>query len=166
MEIEIYTEQLTTLYRIAIAMVLCGIIGFEREQLNKPAGLRTNMIIGGAACLIVSITLPLIDHLEMANATEMVRTDPIRLLQALVVGISFIGAGTIIKGSGKKISGLTTAATLLFSMGIGIAVAIEQYVVAAGVTLIVLFVNYIVRRLSFKYTNKDRTPRKAFDEKE
>ncbi|NEN24760.1 MgtC/SapB family protein [Cryomorpha ignava] len=163
---ELYIEQLTTLYRIAIAMVLCGIIGFEREQLGKPAGLRTNMIIGGASCLIVSITLPLIDHLEVANATEIVRTDPIRLLQALVVGISFIGAGTIIKGSGKKISGLTTAATLLFSMGVGIAVAIEQYIIAVGVTLIILFVNFIVRKLSFKFTNKDRTSRNGINEKE
>lgn len=163
---ELYIEQLTTLYRIAIAMVLCGIIGFEREQLGKPAGLRTNMIIGGASCLIVSITLPLIDHLEVANATDIVRTDPIRLLQALVVGISFIGAGTIIKGSGKKISGLTTAATLLFSMGVGIAVAIEQYIIAVGVTLIILFVNFIVRKLSFKFTNKDRTSRNGINEKE
>lgn len=163
---ELYEEQLTTLYRIGIAMVLCGVIGYEREQLNKPAGLRTNMIIGGASCLIVSITLPLIDHLEIANATEIVRTDPIRLLQALVVGISFIGAGTIIKGSGKKISGLTTAATLLFSMGIGIAVAIERYIIAIGVTIIVLFVNYLVRKLSAKFTNKERTTREEIDEKE
>lgn len=163
---EIDSEQLTTLYRILIAMLLCGIIGFEREQLNKPAGLRTNMIIGGASCLIVSITLPLIDHLEIANATEMVRTDPIRLLQALVVGISFIGAGTIIKGSGEKISGLTTAATLLFSMGIGIAVAIEQYIIAVGVTIIVMIVNFVVRKLSVKFTNKERASRKEIkDEK-
>lgn len=166
MEIEAYTDQLTTLLRIAISMVLCGIIGFEREQLNKPAGLRTNMIIGGASCLIVAITLPLIEHFEITNATEQVRIDPVRLLQALVVGISFIGAGTIIKDSGNKISGLTTAATLLFSMGIGIAVAIEQYVVAVGVTLIVLFVNYIVRRVSFKFTHNDSTSKTDIDEKE
>ncbi len=157
-------EQLTTLYHVLIALVLCGVVGFEREQLKKPAGLRTNMIIGGASCLIVSITLPLIDHLEVANASEIIRTDPIRLLQALVVGISFIGAGTIIKGSGKKISGLTTAATLLFSMGIGISVAIEQYIIAVGVTIIILIVNLVIRKLSVKFTAKDRTPRKEIDE--
>lgn len=161
---EIDSEQISTLYHIAIAMLLCGIIGFEREQLNKPAGLRTNMIIGGASCLIVSITLPLIDYMEFANHSEMVRTDPIRLLQALVVGISFIGAGTIIKGHGKQISGLTTAATLLFSMGIGIAIAIQQYIVAIGVTLIVLFVNYIVRKLTVKFSPKDKKSRKEVNE--
>lgn len=148
---ELPTDQLSILFRVFVAIILSGVVGYEREHLHKPAGLRTNMIIGGAACLIASLTPPLILFIEHSNARDLVSTDPIRLLQALVVGISFIGAGTIIKGSGeKKISGLTTAATLLFSMGIGVAAAIEQYIVAVGITLIVLIVNVLVRRLTYK----------------
>jgi len=147
---ELPTDQLSILYRVLIAIDLAGIVGYEREHLHKPAGLRTNMIIGGAACLIASITPPLILFIENIGSKDVVSTDPIRLLQALVVGVSFIGAGTIIKNSDEKISGLTTAATLLFSMGIGVAVAVEQYIVAVGITLIVLIVNVLVRRLTYK----------------
>lgn len=156
---ENYNEQLMILAHIAVASVLCGIIGFEREHMKKPAGLRTNMIIGGASCLIVSITLPLIAQLEVFTLEGEVRTDPIRLLQALVVGISFIGAGTIIKSQGERISGLTTAATLLYSMGVGITVALKQYVVAIGVTVLVLIVNFVIRKIEHRISNKKRRKR-------
>lgn len=157
---ELAHQELETLIHVVIATVLCGLIGWERESLNKPAGLRTNMIIGGAACLIASITLPLISELEMYAVEGEVRTDPIRLLQALVVGISFIGAGTIIKADKDRISGLTTAATLLYSMGIGVSVALKQYITAAGVTLIVLIVNFAVRKMELGVSNKKRQTHK------
>ena len=92
-----YHTQLMILLDVVIATILCGLIGYERENLKKPAGLRTNMIIGGASCLIASITLPLIAAIEASAGPTQVSADPIRLLQALVVGVSFIGAGTIIK---------------------------------------------------------------------
>ncbi len=144
---EQYLDQLAILMDVIIATILSGIIGYEREHLNKPAGLRTNMIIGGASCLIAAITLPLIAEVEVYVDAAEVQTDPIRLLQALVVGISFIGAGTIIKAESDRIHGLTTAATLLYSMSIGICVAIHQYVLAVGVMIIVLIVNFAVRKM-------------------
>lgn len=159
---ELPIDQFSVIYRVLIAIILSGVVGYEREQMDKPAGLRTNMIIGGAACLIASLTPPLILFIEITIPKEVVSTDPTRLLQALVVGVSFIGAGTIIKSGGEKISGLTTAATLLFSMGIGVAVAIEQYIVAVGITIIVLIVNLVVRKLTDKlsltnHTSKDES---------
>lgn len=153
---EIPLDQFSVIYRVFIAILLAGIVGYEREHLSKPAGLRTNMIIGGAACLIAAITPALILFIENNSSEEFISADPIRLLQALVVGISFIGAGTIIKNNGEKISGLTTAATLLFSMGIGIAVAIEQYIVAVGITIIVLIINLAVRKLTAKLPLPDQ----------
>ena len=160
---ELPTDQFSIIYRVIIAIILSGIVGFEREHLHKPAGLRTNMIIGGAACLIVSIAPILILFIESGSSKDMVSADPIRLLQALVVGVSFIGAGTIIKSVGEKISGLTTAATLLFSMGIGVTVAIEQYIIAIGITVIVLIVNVVVRNITYRLTSRrqklhDETP--------
>lgn len=142
------------LLHVLIATVLCGIIGFERESLDKPAGLRTNMIIGGASCFIASLSFPLIAVMEAQTTTGEVTLDPIRLLHALVVGVSFIGAGTIIKASDDQISGLTTAATLLYSMAIGVSIAIKEYVVAAGVTIIVLIINFAVRKIQVKLSNK------------
>lgn len=153
---EAYHAQILILLDVVIATILCGLIGYERENLKKPAGLRTNMIIGGASCLIASITLPLIAAVEISAGSTEVSADPIRLLQALVVGVSFIGAGTIIKAETIKISGLTTAATLLYSMGIGVCVAIKQYVLAVGVTIVVLIVNYVVRKIEFKISLKKR----------
>ena len=158
-------DQFSIIYRVLIAIILSGIVGFEREHLHKPAGLRTNMIIGGVACLIASLTPSLIIFIENASSKEVVSADPIRLLQALVVGVSFIGAGTIIKSVGEKISGLTTAATLLFSMGIGIAVAIQQYIVAVGITVIVLIVNVVVRNITYKLSSPKQKSQIETDEK-
>jgi|SRR5690554_1478561 len=141
-------DQLSIIYRVLIAIILSGCVGFEREHLQKPAGLRTNMIIGGSACLIVSLAPVLILYIENLTTQEMVQADPIRLLHAMVVGVSFIGAGTIIKSGDEKISGLTTAATLLFSMAIGAAVAIEQYIIGIGITVIVLIINLAVRKIT------------------
>ena len=149
-------QQFYTLLDVVIATLLCGIVGFERESMRKPAGLRTNMIVGGATCLIVSLTIPLVDFIENYNIPEIITTDPIRVLEALVVGISFIGAGTILKQNGDRIKGLTTAATLLYSLGIGIAVALQQYVIAAGITLLVIAVNSLLRMLEGKFSKKKK----------
>lgn len=155
MEFEV-SQQLRMLLDIVIATLLCGIVGYERESMKKPAGLRTNMIVGGAACLIVSLTLPLVDYIENYNTSQIINTDPIRVLEALVVGISFIGAGTIIKQGDDQIKGLTTAATLLYSLGIGISVALRQYVIAAGITIIILIVNMVIRQIELRFSHKKK----------
>ncbi|MCX2745132.1 MgtC/SapB family protein [Mangrovivirga sp. M17] len=138
--------QLFTLLDVLIATILCAAVGYERESAEKPAGLRTNMIVGGAACLIVSLTIPLVDFVQIKNVGDIIRTDPIRVLQALVVGVSFIGAGTILKKS-EDVKGLTTAATLLFSLGIGISIALDQYYIAVGVTLLILIINRLMAKI-------------------
>lgn len=145
--------ELLMLLDIVIATILCGFVGYERESQDKPAGLRTNMIVGGFGCLIVSLSIPLVDFIELANWGEIVKADPIRILQALVVGISFIGAGTIIKANGEKVKGLTTAATLLYSLGIGISVALHKYTIAVGITILILIINYAFSKVKRKIMN-------------
>lgn len=71
------------------------------------------------------------------------------------MGISFIGAGTILKKDDEKIKGLTTAATLLYSLGIGIAVALHNYIVAAGITAIILLINNVFRGVKNKINDND-----------
>jgi len=149
-------EQLHILLNVLIATLLCGIVGFERESMHKPAGLRTNMIIGGASCLMVSITIPLIQFIESQGLAENLRTDPIRIMQALVIGVSFVGAGTILKQKDDRITGLTSAATLLYCLGIGVGVAIKLYTLAIGITILILLINFVIRLVEAKYSKKKK----------
>lgn len=133
------TLQLVILGEIALAMVLGGIIGFNREMANKPAGLRTHMFVAGAAALMVSLGDIVISHSGIERS--LISTDPIRLLEAILTGISFLGAGTILRRQEKdQVEGLTTAASLLFAASIGAGVALEQILLAIGVTLLALLV--------------------------
>ncbi|MEH0154195.1 MgtC/SapB family protein [Limibacter armeniacum] len=144
---------------VFIASILTMLIGIERERADKAAGIRTNMIVGGFTCLVVAIIKPLTNFLQeyfkvAQHSSGMVEIDPIRIVQAIVIGVSFIGAGTIIKSrEDQTITGLTTAATLLYSAGIGICVAIKMYLLAVCLTVFVLVINKTVNYLAKKYTS-------------
>jgi len=139
--------QLEILGSVIIAMILGGIIGFEREHADKPAGLRTHMLVAGAATLLVSLGSALVATVEINPS--LIRSDPIRIVEAIITGISFLGAGTIMRRRGEgNVEGLTTAASLLFVAGIGIAVGTGQYVTAVGMTLLGLLVLYPVNALT------------------
>lgn len=147
MFIDNYENQLLSLLDVFIACILSGAVGFEREMHHKPAGFRTQMIVGGASAFLVRLADVAIDRYEVLHK-EVLDADPIRIIQAIIIGISFIGAGTIVKHKGDKdIAYLTTAATTLFSAGIGIGVGFRQYILSAGVTLLVVLVNGTFRRL-------------------
>lgn len=124
-----------------IALVLGGVIGFERESAGKWAGLRTHMLVCLSAFLFVKTGELLIRDAQTRYPSEMLRADPVRILEAIMTGLAFIGAGTIFTDRDKNVAkGLTTAASLLAVAPIGVAVAIERYVVAVGGTLMILFV--------------------------
>lgn len=158
--VDALVNQAIVILNAFIAAVLAGLIGYERESKHKPAGLRTNMIIASVAVLLVSLGRGLALEFE---SIEGVRVDPIRIIEAVIVGVSFIGAGTIIKSEPKQdpnaradVQNLTTAATLLFSAGIGIAVALQQYVLAIGVTALALFINLVVRKFMLKLNGRNQ----------
>lgn len=141
---ETVSNQLWILLDVVIAAVLCSVIGGEREKLDKPAGLRTNMIVGSISCFFVAISPALSNFINENITSEIMSVDPVRILQAIVVGVSFIGAGTILKSKDENtVRNLTTASTLLYSSGIGIAVALKAYVIAGGLTLVILVINSI-----------------------
>ena len=143
---EAFDQQLWILLDIVIAAILSSVIGIEREKLRKPAGLRTNMIVGSISCFFVSISPSLSNFIQTNIESDLISVDPIRVLHAIIVGISFIGAGTILKSKEENtVQNLTTASTLLYSTGIGISVALKAYVVALGLTLIGLAINSIIR---------------------
>jgi putative Mg2+ transporter-C (MgtC) family protein len=141
-------QQSWMLLDLLIAMVLGGLIGLEREKQNKPAGLRTHVLIAAAACLFLFLGKHLSIGLSQRLPEDAMGIDPTRILHAIIVGISFIGAGTILKSrEDQVIRYLTTAATVLVAAGIGIAVGAHLYVLAAGATVLTLVVSYSVRFL-------------------
>jgi putative Mg2+ transporter-C (MgtC) family protein len=140
------TTELITLGKLLLAVALGGVIGFEREMADRPAGLRTHMLVAGAALLLVVLARRLVLTFTPA---ELVNHDPVRVMEAIIVGISFLGAGTIFRNqqAGAPVEGLTTAASVLFTAVLGIGVALDAYVLVIGAALLVLFINFGVRRL-------------------
>lgn len=129
--------KLIAFLKVALAMILGGIIGAEREMEAKPAGLRTHMCVAGAACLLVSPGEFTIQYFSRSSALGFLRADPVRIIEAIITGISFLGAGTtIFRKEEKRIDGLTTAATVLLTAGIGIAVGINAIALGSGVTVL------------------------------
>jgi putative Mg2+ transporter-C (MgtC) family protein len=152
---EARSRELWILLDILIASILTGIIGLERERSNKPAGFRTNMIVGVASALLVSVSQVLLDSYAESEHKEFVEADPIRVVHAIVVGVSFIGAGTILKSAGEeRVQYLTSAATILLSAGVGITVALQQYILAVGLTLLVYIINKGIRGFEKYYKKK------------
>lgn len=142
-------RDLQLLGQALIALLLGGMIGWERESKGKWAGLRTHMLVCFAAAMIVEIGRLLIFDAQAVLNADSLRVDPVRLIEAIVAGVSFLGAGTIFRDrDGQRMQGLTTAASLLATVPIGIAVGIGRYILAVGLTLIVLFVLQVVQRIA------------------
>jgi len=145
-------EQWYALGEILLAMILGGAIGFEREVADKPAGLRTHMLVGGSAALLVVLGSFLLETYNARFTSELIRADPNRIIEAIIVGISFIGAGTIFRSEkGDQVEGLTTAASILFTAGIGIAVALRQLGIALGGTVLLLAVMRILGYVEHRF---------------
>lgn len=138
--------------KVILAAALGGAIGAEREIANKPAGLRTHMILAATTTLLVAIAPEVMREPLVPNDSTMeIRSDPLRIIEAIVAGVAFLGAGTIIRGrAGKPIEGLTTAASLLLVAAIGIAVALDIYLVAIATTILSLVMLRLVHRVELK----------------
>jgi putative Mg2+ transporter-C (MgtC) family protein len=144
--------ELWILLRLLIASALSGLIGYERERTGKNAGLRTHMLVAVGATLFVSFTqLFTIDTLPLAPpgppGNFRLQIEPLATVEAIVTGISFLGAGTIfVSGRRGRVKGLTTAASIWVTAAVGIAVGLERYVLAAGTTVLILIILHFVSR--------------------
>ena len=126
------SEDLEVLGLVALAGGLGALIGAEREYNDKPAGLRTHIFVCAASALLMLLGDAVLDNYK--NRGHSLDGDPIRVIQAIVIGISFLGTGTIIHQS-ERVEGLTTAASIFLTAGIGIAVAVERIVLAVGTAI-------------------------------
>jgi len=117
--------------RLLLAAILGGVLGFEREQKGKAAGLRTHMLVALGAALFVLIP-------QQAGVSD---ADLTRVLQGLVAGVGFLGAGTIIKGSSdEEIKGLTTAAGIWLTAAIGVAAGMGREATAILSTILAVVI--------------------------
>lgn len=140
-----WIQQLEVVVKVLIAGMLGGLIGLERELANRPAGLRTHAILAAAAALLVGFSDLLVDHFVGETAPAVLRADPIRVVEAIVTGVAFLGAGMIFRHcDGKAVEGLTTAASLLLVAAIGISVALQQLLLAVLVTVFTLVLLRVV----------------------
>lgn len=139
-------DALEIVFKLALACILGGIVGLERESLNRPAGFRTYTVVcvGSALAMVVSIDM-------FAQAYRHVTADPGRIAAQVVSGIGFLGAGTIMK-EGATIRGLTTAAGLWVVACIGLAVGAGMYMAAIVTTVMILFVLIYFARFEHRFT--------------
>src|SRR5690606_8252928 len=135
--------QLDVVGSMAVAMVPGGLVGYERELKRRPAGFRTHMLVAGASAPLVAIGAATVDMHLARQSAGVLRVDPLRLVEAVIGGVAFIGAGTIFGESrrgGETIAGITTAASLLTVAVIGVAAGLDYYIVAVAATALALFV--------------------------
>ena len=134
-------EQIGILGRIAAAMLLGALIGLDREAARKPAGLRTHILVAGVAALLISVGDAISESYVNHLGSEIVTANPVRIVAATITGISFLGAGTIIRDRSEgHVEGLTTAASLLFASVVGMTAALRHWTVAVGATILVLVI--------------------------
>lgn len=132
--------------RIFAAMVMGGIIGLEREIKNRPAGLRTYMLVCVGACLVMLTN----QYICQIYGTG----DPARMGAQVVSGIGFLGAGTIIVTRRSQIKGLTTAAGLWSAAGVGLALGVGFYEAAIAGGLMIFIVMTLLQRIDNRMHRK------------
>jgi len=140
MESWITRTELIMLGRLLLASLLAGLVGYEREQADKPAGFRTHILVGMGAALFTVVSV-----YGFAGGS-----DPARVAAQIVTGIGFLGAGTIFRSEGLVL-GLTTAASIWAVAAIGMAVAVGMYAMSAAATVIML----LVLRLPLKRSSRN-----------
>ncbi len=134
------------LLRVVAAGALAAVVGWEREHAGKSAGFRTHMLVCMAAALYTAI-----GTMEFNDATarpDGLRADPIRVIQAVALGIGFLGSGVIRPArDSEEVVGLTTAASIWATAAVGIAVGFGHFVLAAGATFLLALVLHLLPRI-------------------
>jgi putative Mg2+ transporter-C (MgtC) family protein len=125
--------------RLTVATLMGGLIGLDREIKNRPAGLRTHMLVALASALFSIVAIELVSAIEPGGEAK---GDPVRIIEAVTAGVAFLAAGAIIR-SGAKVEGLTTGAGLWLAGAVGLACGVGLWTLAAiavGIGLLVLVV--------------------------
>jgi putative Mg2+ transporter-C (MgtC) family protein len=138
--------------RLLGAALLCGLIGLERESSHNSASLRTNMLIGLAACVFTLVGLQIMH--EFGNQPNTVQMDPMRLIEAVTAGIAFLAAGVVFQMRGD-VKGLTTGASMWLSGAIGLCVGLGMWLVALLATVTGILILWLLRKAQVASGIKD-----------
>lgn len=136
--------------RLFLAMIFGMILGIDREARDKPAGMRSHMLVSLAAACLTIMTFAIVDVSDSFG--ETVSTDPLRVIQAVVAGIAFIGAGAIIQARGE-VTGIKTGASMWVAGAIGIATGLGHYALAALTTAFAVAILFVLGKLE-RYAKK------------
>ncbi|MCC2688997.1 MAG: rane protein [Rhizobiaceae bacterium] len=144
--------------RLLLAMLFGAVIGFEREWRNRPAGLRTHILVCVAAATFAILTIEIIHAPVFGSAAlgDAVKVDPVRVVEAVTAGVAFLAAGVVIFTKGQ-VHGLTTGAGMWLAGAIGLACGLGLWQIAAFSALIALIVLGLLQTLE-KSLDLDKEP--------
>jgi len=141
-------DETTVIIRLGLSILLCGLIGLERKFYHKPAGFRTNIMVGLGSTLLMILGIHILSEFNEGNTVDITR-----LAGQVVTGIGFLGAGAIIQSRGS-VHGLTTAAGIWVVAAIGMTVGLGYYFAAIAATLAALLVLIVMGRVEFYFEKK------------
>lgn len=136
--------------RLGLAVLLGGVIGFERERHRRAAGLRTHILVCVGSSLIVLTSIYMADHLSGMNRP----CDPSRVAASIMTGIGFLGAGTIIR-SKASVTGLTTAATIWGVAGVGMALGCGFFKAAVYASVAIMVTLTLLGKFTRWYKDRE-----------
>ena len=130
--------------RVALAILVSAVVGYDREHKNRPAGMKTHVLVCLGACIMALVQKEIgFNALNIAlthpHLAGVVRADDARLIAQVVSGIGFLGAGTIMVQH-RTVRGLTTAASLWAVAGLGLAIGMGDYEIAVASAIAVMMV--------------------------
>ena len=141
-------SDIEAIQRLALAMVVGAVLGVERERLDRPAGLRTYMLVVEGACLFMICAILLAEQIIQAGGVS----DPGRIASTVVQGIGFIAAGVILT-TGKEVIGLTTAAGLWVATALGLLIGAGFYFVAIVAAVATVVALVALRSVELRFLN-------------
>lgn len=148
----------TIIIRIAMAIIIGGFIGYEREMRNRPAGFITHTLVCVGACVVSLMQLQMVyDTIELIEETPALgaamKADLGRVVAQVITGVGFLGAGTIIFDKGS-VKGLTTATTIWVVACIGLVIGLGYYQIALVASVGILFIIVVLKQIEVKARNR------------
>jgi putative Mg2+ transporter-C (MgtC) family protein len=146
-------SDIEAIQRMAAAMLAGIVLGFERKRADKPAGIRTYMLVTQGAALFMICAIMLSAQVTMFDGTV---SDPGRIASTVVQGIGFIAAGVIITTGGREVIGLTTAAGLWVATAIGLLIGAGFYPIALVATIATVIGLILLRQMESQIGAKEK----------
>jgi len=143
--------QIESILQLLLAVVLGALIGYERERKGKEAGLRTFSLVALGTCFF-TITAIYFSTIQVSSGLA-IGIDPTRVIQAVAIGIGFIGSGLIIQRK-AHIEGLTTAAALWATAALGVGIGLKLYYLSVVTAVLIIIILVVLQKVERKLFNK------------